>query len=153
MADNSFPPLKSLTWIRSSMSLYEVYWEIVFLYLRASLVAQRLKCLPAMWETWVRSLGWEDPLEKETATHSSILTWRIPWTEELGGLQSTGCKESDTTERLDAHFHFQGACHSMRWIPLGKVVLRPSLGLSTPLAECGLLKPALTARLRTFEWS
>ena len=57
---------------------------------RASLVAQRLQCLPAMWETWVRSLGQEDPLEKEMATHSSILAWRIPWTEEPGGLQSTG---------------------------------------------------------------
>ena len=68
-------------------------------------MVQRLKRLPAMWETWVRSLGQEDPLEKEMATHSSILAWRIPWTEELGGLQSTGCKESDTTERL--HFHFQ----------------------------------------------
>ena len=56
----------------------------------ASLVAQRLKCLPAMRETWVRSLGWGDPLEKEMATHSSILAWRIPWTEEPGGLQSTG---------------------------------------------------------------
>ena len=56
----------------------------------ASLVAQRLKCLPAMQETWVRSLGREDPLEKEMATHSSILAWRIPWTEEPGGLQSTG---------------------------------------------------------------
>ena len=57
---------------------------------RASLVAQRLKRLPAMWETWVRFLGWEDPLEKEMATHSSILAWRILWTEEPGGLQSTG---------------------------------------------------------------
>ena len=47
-------------------------------------------CLPAMRETWVRSLGWEDPLEKEMATHSSILAWRIPWTEEPGSLQSTG---------------------------------------------------------------
>ena len=74
------------------------------MYLRASLVVQRLKCLPAVWETWVQSLGWEDPLEKEMATHSSILAWRIPWTEELGGLQSMGCKESDTTERL--HFHY-----------------------------------------------
>ena len=61
--------------------------------------------MPAMWETWVQSLGQEDPLEKEMATHSSILAWRIPWTEELGGLQSTGGKESDTTERL--HFHFR----------------------------------------------
>ena len=56
----------------------------------ASLVVQSLKRLPAMWETWVRSLGQEDPLEKEMATHSSILAWRIPRTEELGGLQSTG---------------------------------------------------------------
>ena len=55
-----------------------------------SLVAQRLKRLPAMQETWVQSLGREDPLEKEMATHSGILAWRIPWTEEPGGLQSTG---------------------------------------------------------------
>ena len=52
--------------------------------------AQRLKRLPTMRETWVRSLGREDPLEKEMATHSSVLAWRIPWTEELGGLQFTG---------------------------------------------------------------
>ena len=57
---------------------------------RTSLVAQRLKGLPAMRETWVRSLGQEDPLEKEMGTHSSILAWRIPWMEEPGGLQSTG---------------------------------------------------------------
>ena len=56
----------------------------------ASLVAQRVKHLPAMWETWVRSLGREDPLEKEMATHSGILAWRIQWTEEPGGLQSMG---------------------------------------------------------------
>ena len=68
------------------------------MYLRASLVVQRLKRLPAMWETWVRSLGQKDPLEKEMAAHSSVLAWRIPWTEELGGLQSTGRKESDTTD-------------------------------------------------------
>ena len=55
-----------------------------------SLVAQRLKHLPAMWGTWVRSLGQEDPLEKEMATHSSIAAWRIPWMEEPGRLQSTG---------------------------------------------------------------
>ena len=53
-------------------------------------MAQRVKRLPAMQETRVRSLGWEDPLEKEMATHSSILAWRIPWTEEPGGLQSMG---------------------------------------------------------------
>ena len=59
-------------------------------YLMASLVAQRLKRLPAMQETWVRYLGQEDPLEKEMATHSSILAWRTPWMEEPGGLPSTG---------------------------------------------------------------
>ena len=53
-------------------------------------MAQRLKRLPAVWETWVRSLGWEDPLEKEMANYSNILAWEIPWTEEPGGLQSTG---------------------------------------------------------------
>ena len=53
-------------------------------------VSQRLKHLPAIWENWIRSLGREDPLEKEMATHSSILAWRIPWTEEPGGLQSMG---------------------------------------------------------------
>ena len=56
----------------------------------ASLVAERLKCLPAMQEARVRSLGWEDPLEKEMATHSSIIAWRIPWKEEPGRLQSMG---------------------------------------------------------------
>ena len=58
----------------------------------ASLVAQSVKNLPAMQETWVQSLGQEDPLEKETATHSSILAWKILWTEEPGGLQSMGHK-------------------------------------------------------------
>ena len=58
----------------------------------ASLVAQRLKRLPPMRETWVRSLGWEDPLEKEMVTHFSILAWRIPWTEEPSRLQSTGAQ-------------------------------------------------------------
>ena len=64
----------------------------------ASLAAQLVKNLPAMWETWVRSLGWEDTLEKETAAHSSVLAWRIPWT-----VQSRGRKESDTTEQLSLY--------------------------------------------------
>ena len=51
-------------------------------------MAQKVKCLPAMWETWVRSLGQEDPLEKETATHFSMPAWKIPWMEEAGRLQS-----------------------------------------------------------------
>ena len=61
----------------------------------APLVAQLVKNLPAMWETLIRFMGWEDPLEKGKATHSSILAWRIPWT-----VKSWGCKVLDTTERL-----------------------------------------------------
>ena len=72
-----------------------------FLYLWASPVAQMVKNLPAMQKTWVQSLGQKDPLEKGMAIHSSILAWRIPWTEKSGGLQSWGCKESDATERLN----------------------------------------------------
>ena len=59
-------------------------------YFWASLVAQTVKNLPVVLETWVRSLGWEDPLEEGMAAHSSIPAWRIPWTEEPGGLQSMG---------------------------------------------------------------
>ena len=70
---------------------------------QAAPVAQRLKPLPAMRETWVQSLGQEDPLEKKMATHSSILAWRIPWMEEPG-YSPRGRKELDATERL--HFHF-----------------------------------------------
>ena len=64
---------------------------------RASLVAQLVKKLPAVQETWVRSLGQEDLLVKKMATHSSILAWEIPWTEEPIGLQSMGLQELDTT--------------------------------------------------------
>ena len=56
---------------------------------------QMVKCLPAMQETQVQSLGQEDPLEKEMTTHSSTLAWRIPWTEDPGGLQSMGSQELD----------------------------------------------------------
>ena len=61
--------------------------------LQYSLVVQTVKNLPSMWETWVRSLGWEDPLEEGMETQSSILAWRIPWTEEPGGLQSMGSQQ------------------------------------------------------------
>ena len=69
-------------------------WILIFMstpdLLRPSWVAQMVKNPPAMLETWVQSLGWEDPLEEGTATHSNILAWRIPWTEEPGGPQSIG---------------------------------------------------------------
>ena len=67
----------------------------------SSLVAQTVKHLPTMWETWVRSLGQEDPLEKEMANHSSTLAWEIPWTEEPGVLQSTGCTWKSQTQLSD----------------------------------------------------
>ena len=74
----------------------------------ASLVAQTVKHLPAMQETWVWSLGWKDPLEKGMTTHSNILAWRIPWTQEPGRLQSMGHKEPDMTERISRTQNAQG---------------------------------------------
>ena len=72
-----------------------------------SLVAQMVKNLPAMEETQVLSLGWEDRLEKEMETQSNLLTWRIPQTEEPGGLSPWSRKESDTTKQLKLSLHFQ----------------------------------------------
>ena len=72
------------------------------------------KSICLQWgRTQVRSLGREDPLEKEMATHFSTLAWKIPWTEELGGLQSTGRKELDTTERLHFHLNILWHCLSL----------------------------------------
>ena len=83
-------------------SIYTIFILFIYLFL-SSLVAQKVKHPPAMWETGVQSLGWEDPLEKEKATHSSILAWKSPWTEEPGRLlRPWGGKASDTTEQL--HF-------------------------------------------------
>ena len=72
--------------------LYNIYlYNIYYIYyINIYLVAQMVKHLPAMWETQVQFLGWEDPLEKEMAIHASSLAWKIPWTEEPGRLQSMG---------------------------------------------------------------
>ena len=75
-------------------------------------MAQTVKSLPAVQDTQVRSLGQEDPLEKGMATHSSILAWRIPWTEEPGGLQSMGSQKSWTWPS-DEHFQFIINGHSL----------------------------------------
>ena len=83
-------PLLLSTWLPFLPLKCLKTWDIFIYSVMASLVAQRLKCLPRMRETWVRSLGWEDPLEKEMASHSSTLAWRIPWREEPGRLQSMG---------------------------------------------------------------
>ena len=81
----------------------------------ASLVAQTVKSLPAVQETQVQSLGGEDPLEEDMATHSSILAWKIPWMEEPGGLQFMGSKELDMTEWL----HFQISIIIQRFVVWG----------------------------------
>ena len=81
-----------------------------------------------MQEAWVQSLGQEDPLEKEMAIHSSILAWRIPWTEEPGRLQSMGSQASDTTERLNHHHHhivelWRTSCQAIRNNKNKKIVI------------------------------
>ena len=68
------------------------------MYLPFELLSSSIRNLPAIQETWVQFLGWEDHLEKEVATHSSILAWKIPWTEEPGRLQSVGSQESDMVQ-------------------------------------------------------
>jgi len=80
-----------------------------FILLWSSLMAQMIKNMPAMQETQVQSLGREDPLKKETATQSSILAWRIPWTEEPVGLQSMGSQRV-RKQLSDFHFLFTGFC-------------------------------------------
>ena len=80
---------KRQTALQSKVDFHETL-TARFMLQRTSLVAQMVKCLPTMRETQVQSLGWEDLLEKERATHSSILAWRIPWTEEPGRLQTMG---------------------------------------------------------------
>ena len=73
-----------------------------------------VKCLPTVWEVWVRSLGLEDPLEKEMATHSSTLAWKIPWMEEPGRLQSMG---SQRVGHNRLHFHFSPKLSNRRCVP------------------------------------
>ena len=85
--------------------------------LGVSLIAQLVKNLPAMQETQVQYLGWEDPQEKEMATHSSILARRIPWTEEPGRLQSLGSQEVDTTQR-PKHHHYNVATEGTKFLVL-----------------------------------
>ena len=86
-------------WGRKELGMTERL-TLTYLAFPASLIAQSVKNLPAVQETGAQFLGWEDSLEKEIVTHYSMLTWRIPWTEELGGLQS---QESDTTLQLNHH--------------------------------------------------
>ena len=101
---------------------------------RASLVAQRLKCLPPMWETRVRSLDREDPLEKEMAIHSSILAWRIHGRRSLVGYSPWGRKELDTTERLHFLLSF------FKWCMRPESLFKKFIGVYLPYrAFCSFL--------------
>ena len=106
----------NLWWDEEVLSLSPTYLWTGFLLIniwgllyQASLVAQTVKWPPALWESRVGSLGQEDPLEKEMATHSSILAWRIPWAEKPGRLQSMGTHRvgHDWANSLSFHFHFR----------------------------------------------
>ena len=114
-------------------------------------MAQTVKRLSTMQETWVGSLGWEDPLEKEMAIHSRTIAWKIPWTEEPGRLYSPwGRKESDTTERL----HFLGTqpvclrpevqSQELLWAPVGQPLTSP---LSCPGNRRPFCQAAFLCRL------
>ena len=93
---SNVPSVKTQSCLWAGIILTHILWFSIVID-RASLIAQSVKNVPAMQETWVRFLGREEPLEKEMATHSSILAWKIPWTEEPGGLQYMGSQESDMT--------------------------------------------------------
>ena len=117
-----------------------IYLIPIYQSIRASLVAKTVKSLSAMQETWVQSLGWEDPLEKEMANHSSILAWKIPWTEEPGRLQPMGLQrvrqdwETSLTTYLcrDKYIHIQATYTQESWV--GKIP-----GRSERLPHCSIL--------------
>ena len=120
-------------------------------------MAQRIKCLPAKQETRIRPLGWKDPLEKEMATHSSILAWRIPWTEGPGSYSPRGNKESDTTERLHTHMYLFAGCAGFCCGAQASLVVACRLsclvacGILVPQAGIELMSPALEGIFLTTE--
>ena len=102
--------------------VFHVFSNFIYIYKRyyitwASLVAKRVKILPDMGETGVGSLGREDPLEKGMATHSSIVAWRIPWTEELGGLQSMGSQRVRPERLIHTHIILCILMQEWQWHP------------------------------------
>ena len=115
-------------------------------YSGASLIAQSVKNLPEMQETWVWSLGQEDSLEKKMETHSSILAWRIPWTEEPGRLQSTRSQQSDTTERRNhSHHLLTHGCRGCGHIP-------PSVMASRNDGHQAIRRQTSVASLQVSKW-
>jgi len=114
--------------LQGSRRLPEIDWVQCLV---AALVAQMIKNLSATWETWVWSLGWEDPLEKGMATHSSILAWRIPWTEEPGGLQSMGSQRAghDWSDLVRSTHNFEFFMSHLKNSILRKANARTSLAV------------------------
>ena len=101
-------------------------------FITISWLAQTVKHLPAVRKTWVQSLGWEDPLEKEMATHSSTLAWKVPWTEEPGGLQPMG------SQRVGHHWMSSLSlfmAHMVKNLPAVQETWIPSLGREDPLEK------------------
>ena len=101
-----------------------------------------------MWETCVRSLGQEDSLEKEMATHFSILAWRIPWTEEPSGLQPMGSQRVGQTEQLHVHFHFYQGCDQMILNAIFLSLQKGQLQMELNLTFCNKMKYLPSCRLR-----
>ena len=122
--------------------LYKMTNTYHILQTMASQVAQAAKNLPAMQETCARCLDQEELLEKGMATHSSILAWRIPWTEEPGGLQSMGRKELNMTEQLTLYFHRQ--CNARKGVLIScGIFILIKCSLTSSLKILSLLRPAL----------
>ena len=108
--------------------------------MRVSLIAQMVKNLPAVQETWVRPLGWEEPLEKGMATHSRILAWEIPWTEEPGGLQSMGPQRVGDNQTSSVLARAGAGCGSVGDVPgawLASAPLWPYLWMFQRGAQAG----------------
>ena len=126
---NSSAPWASWSLFPTYKTLNMNYIYLPFLW--ASLVAQLVKNPPAMWETWFQSLGWEDPLEKGMASHSSILAWRIPMDRGAWWAYSPwGCKERDTTEQLSTQsMQFEAWLSERRHISEGLRIIREFQGI------------------------
>ena len=132
-----------------------VYISQVRYKIQTSPVAQMVKCLPAMWETWVRFLGREYSLEKEMAIHSSILAWKIPWTEEPGRLQSTGSQRvgHDWTTSLIFIPRASLVAQLVKYLPAMQEIHIWSLDIQVPsLGQEDPLEEEMATHSRTLAW-
>ena len=115
-------------WIKCVIAMQ---WNIIWPQkgIRASLIAQLVKNLPAMWETWVESLGWEDPLEKGKGTHSSILAWRISWTDHGVAKGQTGLSD----------FHFQKGIKFQHMLQMDENIMLSEISQTQQNKYCMIL--------------